>query len=295
VGLAIFNDSIQTNFNLFNNSNSFVLYKRSNGKTYASVYKLNSDGVIQSLGDLTGITTFISSSDILTIVKTINPTIKQVVLLLNNKDLFNEKVYPTDFQVKIGLYAARIVPGGGTSVSECSAGGDCKTPVVGWCIGQERQNGPTTYNCYPKKDFCPNQSTERVLNNNGYSVGSDFLSNLYSIRDNFLIYSSKGSEYIDNYYYASSILKENQINLTFALNVYDLYSSGFISKLNSILQNKTSGVIIINDNDKIQLIKLCEAARLIDNDERFQNIINIVEADIVKYTLKTYNEIKVDF
>lgn len=296
LGLAIyFRDTLETGEIEQYSPLGLTVYSKKDNKMFGKTYFRNeTDGGFTELAELSGITTFVSSNDLSNIAVSLNDETKEVVILLIQSQI-TDKIYDTELQHKIKSYLRPIGGGNGDFryYSQCNSVPECERWMVeGWCVVQERQNGPSSSTCYPKKDFCPTQSTNRVLGNNGYSVGDDKTNDLYIIRDNFLVNSVKGSEYIDNYYYANSVLNFDDITLPFALSVWNLYENGFINRFKTTIQNNSENSVIIDNETKVLLLNLCAKAKALSNDQRFQSIISKVEIDILLYSNKTYGTIK---
>lgn len=271
---------------------AITIYSQKNNKMYGTTYQKNeTSSELTLINELSGITTFVSSNDLSNIALSSNEKAKEIVLLLNQSQI-NDTLYDTELQHKIETYQ-RPIGGGGVFYSECASNPDCaRYYVEGWCVVQERQNGPPSSTCYPKKDFCPTQSTNLVLGNNGYSVNADKNNDLYFIRDNFLVKNEKGSEYIDNYYYANSILKFENITLTFALSVWNLYENGFLHRFKTTIENNSESNVLIDNESKVLLLDLCSKAKALNNDARFQSIVRGVETDVIFFSNKSYGTIK---
>jgi len=111
----------------------------------------------------------------------------------------------------------------------------------------------------------------------------------YDIRDDFLIKTAKGQDYITYYYRLSSIGAIDASNVgdyfafaTDIINVVDLIQNGADSDIPVTTSLKNSAVDIINDH------------RALTSDPELVGYLDAIEADLVQYENKTVLEIITD-
>jgi hypothetical protein len=219
---------------------------------------------------------------------------KQLLLLLDQSKLPSNQ-YPSVFQVKVIVeYNNAKENGGGSQSWPCNANPDCGDAIEGYCYYKERQNGPVKARCNTLFNSCSTLSTEKKLSSAGYIVNKSEIDAIYKIRNLFLIKSTKGQQYIDDYYYASELIKGN-ISMPLALKFYELCNKSFFTKLSQFDNPIYNDSIIIDNTTKQLLLDICQNIKHYSNDDRFNSIVSKVINDINLYSNKTLSEIKKDF
>ena len=290
-----FQDTINTS--TFDGLQGVLYYHKLNDIYLASFWEKESVNSFTFKQNLSGITNLVSKADMYRIDKVMEFNSSKILMLLDQTKLATYQ-YPSVFQIKTIIEYNNARPTGGSNgggeSGACNGVRECSSTSEGWCIFQERQNGPTYANCYPKEDYCPNSTAISLLTLNGNTINESEINELYKIRNSFLMNSVKGMQYIDDYYYSSSFLRNN-ITLETALKLYELYGLDFFHRLSQFDNLNYNDSIIINNETKPLLLDLCDAATGITNDNRFNAIINRTRNDINLYHNKTLNYIINDF
>ncbi len=293
IALALFYTEAMPDLSIATPS-AILVYHGANVVTHATLW-INESNVFVKETTLSGITNFVSKVDMYKINQVKALHAQKMVILLDHTKL-SPNPYPTVFQVKLGIAYEAAAPsgglGGGKGPGPCSNNFDCSEAIDGWCMYKEKQNGPTTARCQSSK--CPSDNVNGILDLNGYTVTQNDMDYLYKIRNSFLLNSSKGMQYIDDYYYSSAFL-QNNISLEMALNMYNLYGADFFNKLSNFDVVAYDSQIAIEPAEALVLLEICYEASLLGADTRFQSIIASVRSDINLYTNKTILEVKNDF
>src|SRR5690606_23003362 len=103
-----------------------------------------------------------------------------------------------------------------------------------------------------------------------YLLPSTVSDDMYAIRDSVFWKTKKGAELIDDYYYVSSIVKENNISLDLALAVYEVSNTGLLRKLRHMNSTNYGDSILITETEFDLIMNAVDEAELISLDHRFQ-------------------------
>ncbi len=295
-GIALFYNVDVENYGQLKNylPNTLLFYIQNNNNFITNCYFRNFEGKYVLNSTLTGITNMISGTDLINIDNGYTLNSKEIVLLFDSQKIPDE-YYRSDFQVKTSNFSKPIPGDGPDPMKLCSIIPECKNMnIEGTCIFSEHQNGPESVICVPKLE-CPEKVITNSLINLGYSLNEKSHEYFYELRDNFLGKSLKGSKYIDDYYYTSKFITLNGLSTNFLLNSFKFCNSNMPFKLTQFNNDLYQDTILINSEDKTNILSILESSKNITPDVRFQNIINSLIIDLNKFTGKSINEIKNDF
>jgi hypothetical protein len=291
-GLALFYDeAIGGDIHGYNPISFLVYYKNiENQRTYAGFW--NKD--IQTneyifIPNLSGMNNMISSTNFEQLNKIINEPngieLKEVFVLCDETKL-PTSLYRTIFQVK--LENANTDPIGSERPNGSEGGPNCmgcKSKANGYCID--------LYTCVP--DICLVKSSMEILTAENYPLSQEDIDYLYWIRDSVLMNSEKGQQIIDDYYYSGQIMKGN-ISFSLAMKLYKLYGIDLFKHFPEFFMATTyDGDVLIDDKVREIVIEMCDEAKDLSNDARFQSIIKNTKADIDKYYNRPFIEIRNDY
>lgn len=289
LGLALFyTESYQGNTTQV--PRGIVHYYFTNNVLSAQYWDILATDTIVKDTTLGGLTTFVSKLDLFRIndVKALNA---QEIVILLNAGMLPSTVYHSAFQAQIDY--RYIVGGDGTyTPRSCNRTGDCAETYEGTCTFQEHQSGGESTICIPS--HCAARPVAEMQSQAGYPETPNEISALYKIRDEFLLKTPKGRQYIDNYYYCSKIAIGG-INFTTAQKMYALYEIGFFDKLSHFDDPSYDNEIFITSSEKPLLIDVLNHAETISSDARYQSIVTGIKNDIVNYENKTFSYVKNDF
>ncbi len=299
VGIAFYlNDTLLENSNLLTIQPSALLIYDQIEERIVSKYYKKSDDRYQYDSSYFAITSLFSETDIIDIMNLNFLNSKEILAFVDLRKI-NKSLYVSDLQVVIEkkLNDQVYIQNGGKVTSGCKeADPGCSYNDEGYCIPQEKQNGPASYICLPKEPCVANtEPTQSTLEE--AETGSSGTANpkLYEIRDNVFSKSFNGKKYIDDYYYCSMILKESPITLEMAVIAISILRTNFLEIAANLKNENYFQEIPINQQKKELLINLCEKSKMINNDSRYLNIISKIEDDINFYENKYNIEIKNDF
>jgi len=120
-----------------------------------------------------------------------------------------------------------------------------------------------------------------------------YKSAMYAIRDNFLLKSEKGKEYVDFYYKISFCFQ--------TLDIYDEKEDELIDLVGKIRSKSLDYLvasdkdIIINNNDYTYLKDMIDDFKTVSDNEEYQYIFNKMESDLNFLKNKTKSELKTYF
>ena len=295
IALTLFyKDTINTNS--IENLLGVLIYNKIDKINMATFFVKNTDNRFTLNENLSGYSSLVSKVDMYKINSIMNFNSKQLLVVIDQSNLPTIS-YPSVFQVKLSVALESERPkegGGGPQTSACNGVPECTSTKEGYCVFQERQNGPVSATCYPVEDYCGGKSAVKVLETSGYITSNEQMDDLYKIRNSFLLNSKKGMQYIDDYYYSSSILK-NYVTLESALELYTLFNNNFFKTFSQLNNVQFNDSILINDNNKKNLINICNLVSGKSNDERFNSILKRTVEDINRFHNKKFIDIKNDF
>lgn len=252
-----------------------IINNGSIGQVWAQMFNNNSNSWSAN-NNVWGITTMIATNVINDDILTQNLSIQNVVILQTG--YVPENPYVSDFE-------SRPIGGGQWGGTKCNSSSNCSQDVEGVCVRVSPNNPRDGYYCKAPAP-CASETTRLILSNNQYEVSDQIISDMHNIR-NYVLRSSKNrSKYIDDYYYASSIINEN-IDLTFALSVYDVWQTNLIRKIKNLTNNTYSDTILINFDEKTKLLNLCNVVSQYSGDTRYLQIIDSVESKINRFYSRT--------
>ncbi len=296
-GLALFYTSEIKNYGELKKSvpSAILVYNKTQNTITTNCYFKNSANNYVIKDELTGITNLISGTDLYNIDKGGSLSSEEIVILFDTDEVPSEQ-YRSDFQVKTSVFSKPLPGDGGPDPQPfCSVIPECKNwTEPGTCIFQERQAGAVSTYCLPA-GTCGGSETIGALTNSGYTVKNEVVANLYNLRDNFLGKSTKGSIYIDNFYFASKYFTASNLNTDFLLSSYKFFNSDVLTKFGKINDPLYQDSILIKSIDKELLISVLNNAKNFTEDIRFQNILFTLQSDLDKYSNKKISEIKNDF
>lgn len=302
VGAAFYlEDTLLSNSNILDaNPMAFLLYDKIDGRVFAKYFKLQ-DGEYIFVPTFMGVTSIFSETDIIDLMN-LNFLSANEILTIGDLSVLNKSIYISDFQklIQKGLNSDSYVLSGGRPSAGCKeADPGCTLSNEGYCIPQERQNGPVGYFCLPTDDKCvrEQEDTKSVLIEAGEESPQTTNQKLYAIRDDVLSLSIKGKKYIDDYYYCSMLFDKESVSLEidWAIEIVGLIQTDFLYTLSEFYSSKNDFVVLIPDSIKDKLHSILEKSKSISNDERFQSIITNLENDVDLYAGKSIIEIRNDF
>lgn len=268
-----------------------LFYSKVNDIYEANFWKKESDNSFTHKQNLSGVSTFVSKQDMYMINQIMGFNSNQLLLLVDQSKIAKQQ-YANIFQIKLDIEYNSAAPNGAGYTRYCNSVPECESYVEpGYCTIFESQEGLISASCFPD---CSNSASVGILVDNGYTIDQTKIDKLYKIRNSFLMNSNKGRQYISDYYYASKFL-QNNISLSTALKLYNLYNLDFFTRLSEFDNTSYNDSIMINTEVKTILLDLCNSATNITNDSRFNSIVNNITNDVDLYYNKTLAEIKNDF
>lgn len=271
-----------------------IFYNKVNNQHLANVWTRNDQMEFVKDSLLSSNSTIISKGDMYKLNICKNLGAENILILLDQSKIANVQ-YPSIFQVALEKEYSSAAPNGGGNNgggSQCSVVPECTSTEIGYCTFKEKQNGPTSAWC---NTFCSNNSAVSVLASNNYNLSEADIEQLYLIRNEFLLNSPKGRQYIDDYYYASRYLTSGNISLSLALKLYNLYSAHFFLTLSNFDNTEYDNTVVITPEIKSTISEMISLSRDVSNDLRYNEIIDRIEEDVELYENKTLSQIKVDF
>jgi hypothetical protein len=140
-------------------------------------------------------------------------------------------------------------------------------------------------------EACATDNAVRVLEVEGYNLSQGDIDYLYKIRDEYLLNSEKGQQMIDDYYYSGIIMK-GKVSLSLATKLYHLFGIDLFRNMSYFNTTTYDGEILIRDKEKEIIIEMCDEAKNISSDLRFQSIIKNVETDVNRFHNQPIIDIK---
>jgi hypothetical protein len=184
-----------------------------------------------------------------------------------------------------------------TLVGMMAGGGTCGYPCSssdGACTHKEKPSGPGNDYC---NTMCAESRVEFELtaSNNESITAKDKLT-LYAFRDDFLKNSVKGRLYI-HYYYTLSQYIMSDIDLSISVKTLDVIVSEIIPAIHKVLSKPNDDLtILISPTSSIKIQNFInEQIKPLNDDVYFQQIVEVVVADIKNYEGKTIYEVTSDF
>jgi hypothetical protein len=249
----------------------------SDQRSYATLWQNTGGGSFILRPDLSGITSMVSRTNFFQIDDLLNLNTSEVLLLVDRPNL-PTTTYRTVFQIKLenalnDPSGAELAPNGagGGSCSSCGAvfNGCCKEDLFGVSC-----DITTT---------CGAGSCRVVLNSNGYTFTQQDIDYLYWIRDSVLMKTEQGQKMIDDYYYSGEILAGN-ISFGFAWKLYRLFGIDLFAKFPLYFSSPMYDGDVLIDAQAHEIIQeMCDEARTVSGDARFQSIITKTETELNQY------------
>ena len=292
-------DTIPANTNLEEiKPDAILLYDKMEDRIVTKFFK-ESNGTFINLPEFFAITSIYSETDVIDIMS-LNFLDSKEIISFTDLSKINKSIYLSDLQLLLDkkLHNENYLALGGRPTSGCKeANPGCTIEKEGYCIPQERQNGPESYSCVPKEDKCTRTQTDTKSTFESAGESNSTLTNekLYNVRDEILSNSFEGKKLIDDYYYSSMILKNNPISLEMALSAVEIFNTDFLKDLANLNNPDYRDKVIINSTSKSLLLDLCIKSKKISTDSRYLQIINSLEQQINLYENKSCDEIKSDF
>lgn len=171
----------------------------------------------------------------------------------------------------------------------------CKTPYPfpcngvfkgNRCIPQEKPGGIVRYIC---ACIC---AGKRLIQLNENSGRNSFFSedDLYSFRDDFLASSSKGIQYIEDYYRLSDYFLDD-ISVQDAIEIVRI-GNEIVPKLKHFSSSQENDIILYNNSLKVDIINLINSFSKKTNDEEILVILNQIKNDVIMFSGKSIEDIK---
>ncbi len=108
---------------------------------------------------------------------------------------------------------------------------------------------------------------------------------MYSIRDNILSLSTKGSEYVDFYYKLSYVFKVHDVYYTDRAEIKQLMD--FLDDKSILFLTASDSTVIISKTDQIYLDSLITKYKTLTTNVEYQNILTTLKNDLDLLTDKT--------
>lgn len=221
---------------------------------------------------------------------------KEIIALIDYSKVNKNDLYRSEFQIRIDKYFNELnLLNSKTTCSEMNPICDGYNES-GTCIEFERQTGPTYGICETVSEKCFEETTGPELERRyAYTPTSSTRENIYFIRDSIMASFVKGKKYIDDYYYFSDNFDALSYSSEFYFRILKLYQSNMINKLSNFLNPNYSDSILINSDNKNDILYLVnEIKNSNSNDVRLIYIMNKLENDINLYYNKSIQTIKND-
>jgi hypothetical protein len=159
----------------------------------------------------------------------------------------------------------------------CPGAGDGCNPI-GECMSWDGAPGGCILNSIEKA------SNGRLSSNLGLEVARD-------IRDNFMSKSSVGKKYTESYEKLSQIIinidtRESNKKLS---DYWQMYTD--ITGIINTIKNGENGEVVVHQDEKTRFLEMIKYYRPISSNKEFQTILNQIEEDLNKLTLKKRTEV----
>ena len=174
----------------------------------------------------------------------------------------------------------------------------CGSDAVGYCTAQESQSGGENWFCVPivfddEDPWC--EKARLDANFNGEEIDMETQNTtLRSFRNNFLMNSSNGISYIQNYYYLSSKINTTA-DLVYSVQAMNVLINDILPIINKINTAPNGTQILISNTSAAKIVSLLLVIKGKLSDSYDLDLIDEIIVDVNHFKNRPINEVIDEF